>query len=847
MNIFNKVALQGLKKNRTRTLVTIIGVVLSAAMITAVATFGTSLLNFLVNAMIADYGDWHIAFSDVDATFVEERTKDDEVSDTATFENIGYASLDGAQSAEKPYLFIAGFNHKTFDTLPITLISGRLPENSGEVLVPSHVAAKSGVRFAVGDTLNLAVGTRQAAGETLSQHDPYRPGKEMLADTTEKTYRVVGTYERPGFEEHSAPGYTFITKADTENQAGNFSLFVTLKNPRQVHAYISDTAGAADYILNDHLLRFMGASDNQLFNTLLFSVAGILIAIIMIGSIFLIYNSFNISLNERTHQFGILLSVGATAKQLRNAVLFEGLCISAIGIPIGILAGIGSIGLILPVVSEKFATITSNAVPLVLSVSVPALLAAAAVSLITVLISAYIPAKKAAKIPVMECIRQTNEIKTELKTVKISRLAQRIYGLEGTLARKNFKRNKKRYRSIVLSLTLSVVLFVSGNAFGTTLKRLSEQVTMDFDYDICFYAQDMDESALFQLYDRLKTADGVTESSYQAISTYSCEVHTSDFANTFQDSDRESAGLDGTAGTAKLSMNVQFIEDSIYQGFIKSLGLPMAEYTGQNAKMVVVAKDKSLADLFTSRSMDFTLTTETGKQMKAIRTTLVDTYPEDTLPVQPSEVKPYVLMVVAPYQMKAQFDVLDAPTKMGLTFRSNNPTQSAAAMETMIQSAGLTSAYTMYNVYEAVDQYSSITFVIDVFTYVFVVMISLIATANVFNTISTNIKLRRRELAMLRSVGMSDRSFNKMMNFECVFYGMRTLLFGIPIAGFCSWLIYKGIVRVEQLDNFKFAFPWGSMAISVLGVFLIVFVTMLYATSKIKKENIIDALRDDMA
>ncbi|SHO49825.1 ABC transporter permease [Anaerocolumna xylanovorans] len=842
MNIFNKVALQGLKKSRTRTFVTIIGVVLSAAMITAVATFGTSLLNYLTNGSIAKYGDWHVEFVDVDSSFVHERADDNEVSNTAAFENIGYAMLDGAKSPEKPYLFISGFNDKTFDTLPITLISGRLPENSSEVLVPSHIAAKADVRISVGDILTLAVGNREADGETLTQHDSYRAGEEMLEPVTEKTYTVVGICDRPGFEEHSAPGYTLITKADTADQADNFSLFVTLKNPHNVKAYASGAAGTSAYVLNDDVLRFLGASDNKLFNTMLYSVGGILVAIIMVGSIFLIYNSFHISLNERTHQFGILMSVGSTAKQLRNSVLFEGLCIGAIGIPIGVLVGIGCIELILPIVASNFSTIISTTVPLTLSVSVPALVVAAAVSLITILLSAYIPAKKAAATPVMECIRQTNEIKTELKAIKTSKLTQRIYGLEGTLALKNFRRNKKRYRSVVLSLTLSIVLFVSGSAFGTTLKRLAKQYTMDFDYDICFYTQDMDESKLFQLYDELKTADGVYESSYQAISTYSCEVNTNDFLDSYQ----ETAGYDGTGKTVGLSMDIQFIEDSIYQNFIESLGLPTEEYTGQGAKMIVVAKDKSLADIFATRAMDFTLISESGVQTKAIHTTLVDTYPVDTLPAQSSEVKPYVLMAVAPYQMKSQFDTLNAPAKLGLSFRSENPSQSVAEMETMIQSAGITSEYTIYNLYGVVDQYRSVTFVVDVFTYVFVIMISLIAVANVFNTISTNIKLRRRELAMLRSVGMSERGFNKMMNFECVFYGMRTLLFGVPVAGIISWLIYKVIMNAERMDNFHFEFPWSSMLIGMLSVFFIVFITMLYATGKIKKENIIDALRDDM-
>ncbi|MVB10274.1 subunit of efflux pump conferring antibiotic resistance [Caprobacter fermentans] len=656
MNIFNKVALQGLKKNRTRTLVTIVGVVLSAAMITAVATFGTSLLNYLINGSIAKYGDWHVEFEDVNSSFAAKQASNDKVASTATFENIGYAKLDGAKSSEKPYLFIAGFNNETFDTLPITLISGRLPKNSSEVLVPSHIAAKAGVKISVGDTLTLAVGNREAGGKALTQHDSYRTGEETLVPVTKKTYTVVGICDRPGFEEPSAPGYTLITKADTTDKADSFSLFVTLKNPRNVKTYVNSVAESQTYVLNDDVLRFMGVSDNKLFNTLLYSVGGILVAIIMIGSIFLIYNSFNISLNERTHQFGILMSVGAAAKQLRNSVLFEGLCISVVGIPIGVLVGIGSIKLILPIVANNFSTIISSTVPLTLSVSAPALVVAAVVSLITILISAYIPAKKAVATPVMECIRQTNEIKTESKAVKTSKTVQCIYGLEGTLALKNFRRNKKRYRSVVLSLTLSVVLFVSGSAFGTTLKQLAKEYTVEMDGDISFATQNMQEKELSQLYDKLKTADGVYKSTYQADLTYSCT--TSDLPSDFVSTYRESVGDKSTEKTLKLPLDVQFVEDNIYYDFIKSLGLPTAEYTGQDAKVLIVGMNTiEHTTYFTNQSMDFTLASASEEQAKTISTTFVDSYPLDLLPRDSTPT--YYFVVVAPWQMKPQFDTLE--------------------------------------------------------------------------------------------------------------------------------------------------------------------------------------------
>lgn len=861
MNIFNKVTLQSMKKSRTRTIVTIIGVVLSTAMITAIATFGTSLLNYLIKSSIAKYGGWHIELLDVTSSFVEAQKNNNYVSDTAEFTNIGYATLDGSKSPDKPYLFIAGFNNKTFDVLPVRLISGQFPENSNEILIPSHVAAKAGVRFKVGDTMLLDIGNRMDGNKRLGQHDAFRSGekpgeaKEALVTNTEKMYTVVGIYERPGFEEHSAPGYTLITKDDAKNSASSYSLFVTLKNPRQIKAYTNNINGTQNFVFNDYILRFMGVSDNKLFNALLYTVGAILVAIIMVGSIFLIYNSFYISLNERTQQFGILSSVGATAKQLRNSVLFEGLCIGIVGIPIGILAGIGSIGLVIPIVAEKFKSILYSTVPLSLSVSLSAIAAAAVVSLITILISAYIPARKAANTPIVESIRQTNEIKTEAKAVKTSLLAQRMYGLEGTLALKNFKRNKRRYRSIVLSLVLSMVLFVSGSAFRTTLKRLSDRLIMDIDYDILLTAENMDDSEMFQLYDKLKSTDGVYDSSYQTVYSYTSTVKESELSDSY----RKYRGVTTPDETISFPTDIQFIEDGEYLHFIKKLGLPPEEYSGQNGKLIAVAKQrveqndgpKEPLDLFASHSMTLHVSPErdnktSSEHDQTINVTFTDTYPVDPPPKQQSQKSSYVFMVVAPYSLKERFEAPDIHSITGLSFLSKDHTQTVAEMESIIQNAGITSPYTLYNVYEIVEQYRSLTFVIDVFTYVFVIMISLIAVANVFNTISTNIRLRRRELAMLRSVGMSDRDFNKMMNFECVFYGMRALIFGLPIAGIISWLIYLGLVSVEKIDNFVFVFPWGSMAISVISVLFIVFVTMLYAIRRIQRENIINALRDDM-
>ena len=250
MNIFHKVALQGLKKNRTRTFVTVIGVALSATLFTTVATFGTSLLQYLINGSAAKCGSWYIDFVDVDSDFVRERISDSQVTDAVAFENIGYALLDGAKSTDKPYLFLAGFTDEAFNQLPVTLISGRLPQNDTEIIIPNHVSVKAGVRIPVGETLNLPVGSREADGNIRTQHDPYTTG-EMLNIAGEKTYTVVGTYERAGFEEHDSPGYTVITRSDAANTTGRYSLFITLDSPKKVTAYMKRFAGSLPLVLNE--------------------------------------------------------------------------------------------------------------------------------------------------------------------------------------------------------------------------------------------------------------------------------------------------------------------------------------------------------------------------------------------------------------------------------------------------------------------------------------------------------------------------------------------------------------------------------------------------------------------
>ena len=861
MNIFYKIALEGLKKNRTRTLVTIIGVVLSTVMITGVTTFGVSLLDYMARGAIQKYGGWGAAFLNVDASFVQERSEDKEVTDTVTIENIGYAEAKNGTDPGRPYLFIAGFQEETFQALPITLLSGRLPEHDGEVLVSGSAMKECGISGKTGSTLELFVGSRMRGEQELSQADPYEAGAETFLPRKEKTYTVVGICRTPVFENEESPGCTLITKTDAEAGYNPLTLFVTLDQMRKVYSYTDQVKAGYPCILNYDVLRIMGISDrpsDKVFMAFLYSFGGIVLAIIMIGSVFLIYNSFSISLSERIREIGVLASVGATEKQLRNSVLFEGLCIGMAGIPIGILAGLGCIRGVISVVSGRFGAVLYTGVPLTTKVSLPAVAGATAVSLVTILISAWLPAKKAVSLPVMECIRQTNEIKVESGAMEIPQRKQRMYGLEGTLALKNFKRNRKRYRSIVLSLVLSILLFVSANALIESMQQSADGLKTVSDYDIGFGTQEMEDEELFRLYDKMKAISGISESSCRAVIAFSSRVSPDQLTDAY----REAAGGGSAQEDQELLLEVHFFDDAFYQKLVKRLGLPAAEYMGQNGKMLAVAKinddsddvkgAEDLADLFQSASVELAIspkmTDGTTGQEQNVTITPAEFIPPDIPPFVDAagqETLPYTLEIIAPWSVKETLVPSDVPAELrvkGMCFNTENASQAVEKMRRIIIEEGISCSYTLINSSEAFEQYRNYLFIANVFAWLFIALISLIAAANVFNTISTNIKLRRRELAMLRSVGMSDKDFNKMMRFECAFYGIKALAIGIPLSLLSSVLI----VKTMSTDGTAFILPWAGIGISVLSVFLVIFVTMMYAVSKIRKENIIDALRDEI-
>ena len=472
MNVFNKVTLESLKKNRTRTIVTIIGIMLSAAMICASTTLVSSMQNFVLRCAIHIDGDWYGAVYDAAYKDYEDIRDSDRVSSAAYAQVLGYAKIDSANE-RKPYLYVLGGDVASgyFETMPVHLILGALPKDSTEIILPEHLTSNGKVNYKLGDTVTLDVGDRTLDGRRLGQDTPVYTydsetqveimSGERLENTEPRTYTVVGIYERPTFEDYSAPGYTALTAAATKSaDQAPIHCYFKLHKPAGVYDFMKEMGYTQEYryAYNTKVLLYSGTAPFDSFLTAFYSLAAIIIALIVFGSVSLIYNAFSISVSERTRQFGLLSSVGATRKQLRRMVLFEALAVSIVGIPLGILVGIGGIGITLLLIGDKFFSIVRVDIPMRLCVSWQAVVIAAVIALVTVLISAWIPSKRATGVSAVEAIRQSMDIKVSGRPVRTSKLAYKLFGLPGVLAGKHYKRNRKKYRTTVVSLFMSIVL-----------------------------------------------------------------------------------------------------------------------------------------------------------------------------------------------------------------------------------------------------------------------------------------------------------------------------------------------------------------------------------------------------
>ncbi|MBR3588814.1 MAG: ABC transporter permease [Clostridia bacterium] len=892
MNVFNKVTLEMLKKNKSRTVVTIIGIILSAAMICAVTTSVASLYNYLLQNEIYESGDWHGAATDTDWQTFKRIEKSAEVENAVYFHQLGYAVAEGCKNEYKPYLFVIGASDGFKETMPVHITKGRYPASPSEILIPHHLHSNGGVETEIGDVLTLEVGERIFEDYSMGQNNPYQGEAESLENTKTRTYEIVGFYERPGFEEYTAPGYTAITVAEKNIDIfGKYDVFFKMNKPSQIYSFMETNKISGT--TNSDVLLYSGVSAFDGFTATIYSLAAIVIALIMFGSVSLIYNAFSISVSERTKQFGLLSSIGATKKQLRKMVLFEALAVSTVGIPLGVIAGVGGIGVTLMVIGHRLQQITDFAIPMRVCVSPVAIVAAIVIALLTVLISAWIPSKRATRVSAIEAIRQTKDVNVKEKNVKLSPITYKLFGLPGVLASKYYKRSRKKYRTTVVSLFMSVVLFVSASAFTDYLMATVEAGFDENAIDISYIT----EHSKFdnegkggitrdELLEKFKKTECVTDAVYTQHTVTNATIDKKylkeKVAENAQSELINRSGKD--EAVADIAIGVVFVNDSEFEKLVAKYKLDKSKYFDKENPLSIVVdgnttfnsekekyvrcdvlkSDESVAEFTTQKDIEGyyhygNQTDEEGNEFIIYASKTGSD--RKIIPVEETKIhltlesgkriyeKPFYcnmtsanLIYIYPASMMESFNWNKSVRSYFFSVISTDHAKSSSALKTMLLDNGF-STTNLFDHGQEVENERNLVMIVRIFAYGFIVLISLISAANVFNTISTNIALRRREFAMLKSVGMTKKGFNRMMNFECLLYGSRALLFGIPVSVGVTFAIWYTINQgFYELD---FALPWTAMGIAVFSVFAVVFATIIFAMNKIKKENPIDALKNE--
>lgn len=937
MNIFNQFTVRSLKENRTRTIVTIIGIILSVAMFTATIEAFVTVQDYLINYAEMYNGKYHVGFFDVEYDDISIISEDERVENYTFVQEIGYAEI-GSSNEYKPYLYIAGIPSDFTDIMPIHLTEGRLPQNSNEIVVSEHLYTNGSVQLKIGQEITLDVGQRQWAelvnisdeeykkldGDSwakLTQEYPLlknegEEAREQIANTTKKTYTVVGFCVRPEqttIESVSAPGYTAYTINETGNTNVS-SVFTIISKPSDYSKFNLDMVRKLEVnsCINYDLLMYSFNSFDSAFPFLVIALISLLIGLIVFGSVSLIYNSFSISVSERTKQFGILKSIGATKNQIRKSVFYEAAVLCSIGIPIGLISGCLGIAITFYFLSDSIATFLAELTDLKMRFvfSPVAIIAASVIGFVTVITSAYIPARKAIKINPIDAVRQTNEFKIKRKSVRVSPVTGKLFGFEATLSSKNFKRNKRKYRTTVFSLFVSVVLFISASSLSTYFTDIVEAESNDMKYDVKVQLYnfghldidgdtEIDNELIEKLFNGVKEVNGIEELTFRQQINEEYDIDKSFISKEFLDmSERECEYFNNEKKYVSHNFTYNIIDDTSFRKLLNDNGLDEKDYFNRNNPKALVYDSNTyiyqdgddervyIVSFLDSKKLPATLKiteilssfTENGttyyyfgenEVINGVTYYIYDvardegeefdestkrylteeealSYPEISIGAILEE-KPYFsgigTSLIYPEYVKDRV-ITDIPASSEIYIITPEHKKVADDINNLITKiAGVSNNLSVTDYAAEIERTRALVTIAEVLAFGFIVLISLIAAANVFNTISTNITLRRREIATLKSVGLTRNGMIKMMTFESLLYGLKSLAFSLPVSLGVTYLIW--LVASDSGYYMSFYVPWDKFITATLSVFLIVAISMIYSVKKVNRQNTVETLRNE--
>jgi len=886
MELLNKLTIKNLKLNKKRTIVTIIGIILSVALLTAVTSMFFSFRASLIKFEKERNGNYHWGFRDVPAQNISEFTQNRKIETVNIVQELGYDYLNGSQNEYKPYINVKAYTKTSMQNLGISILEGRLPQNENEIIISVHTETNGGIAFNLGEKITLNIGTRVSDGHELNQYNPYNPEeKEEIIRTKEQTYTIVGIIERPDYkiEPHSAPGYTFITYLDEKNIKSDESVNIYARYTKEgIRDYLKVTANILN-VNEEAFIKLNGPEGERLseqereklrselgqtrydadsHSYLITIESGIIkdgtmralgtavlvvFIIIIFTSVFCIKNSFDISISEKTKQYGMLSSVGATRKQIKRNVYYEVLILGLIGTPIGILCG-EIAAYILIIVSNTMLKEALN-IELIFSFSWIAIIFASILAFITIYLSARKSAKRASKITPIIAIRNSEEIKIKAKKIKSPKIIKKIFGIGGEIAHKNLKRSKKKYRTTVISIILCVSVFIAVSSFINLAFDVIKKTYQNTEYNIVvgYHTNENIDSRIEQIYNldtvkRYSSIDGCTLN-------FTGGKFTEEYLKLYPEF-RDGVYIldDGTEEIVKDAVYIYSVNKEEFSRYVKELGL---DYEKVKDKAILINNIFAYKTV-DNRAVEVEMSKYTYKVGDKIKGTL------DEIMLDSKNHRKECEFEIAKITKEVPFGITEFTGNARLIISEElgnkiidtdyknvyiDSTDGTKTQEDISEILKDKTEYTVTNYEEETEMMNSVYTLIAIFLYGFMIVIALIGITNIFNTITTNMSLRKREFAMLQSIGMTKKEFNRMIRLESIFYCSKSLIIGIPIGIALSYLIFKVMMNGSLV--MQFPMPIGAIIISIIAVLLLIWTIMRYSISKINKQNIIDTIRND--
>ena len=879
MNIVRKLTLRHLKENKGRTIITTLGICVSVAMITAVFVSVASFMKFYGDATVFEKGNKHAEYYALSNEQVSALKADDRIEEIGLYTTLpeeadGFKIESDASLNNRVGNIYAG-DETHLNQMLTGKIDGVMPKNEHEIAVEQVLIEKNKLDWKIGDTVTLQLGERYYEYDydeydyDNDTHETRHQREHLNGEMSVSTEEFVPAYESEfkivGILHENNPTYKhgkIVRGLSSAEKKAEVNATILLKNVNykslDVLKDISKRIGV-EYgqdtqmrINKDYLQSNLAIDSESIIAKALIPMALVILVIIMIASVVLIYNSFGMSLSERTRYLGMLGSVGATKKQKKQSVYFEGGFLGLIGIPLGIIGGIIGIGVTLEIVGKKIVEtgmlmgVEDSSVEFKAVVPAWAIVGVVIFSLITIFISAVIPAKKASSITPVEALRQSTEIKIKAKSVRSPKYIRKIFGYEGELAHKNLKRNGRKSRVITASIAVSIILFLSVSYFCDMFTRTYDE--MDVPYQIQMYV-DRDEveeiSKDILNMDAVDNVYGINQDQF-----YIGKNIENDYENALG-SDELLTNTYKDFWSKDQAFFVIGLEDETFNQICTENGVDYKEYykLGEdNAKILLlnnVSRKTSGAGVFNEKAigsrMYYGTRISDNKDFYYQVQNLID-YKSDNKFFSLAA-KGY-LEAYIPYSVWCDFfdKVSEGEREHQLLLCVETSKHSDVTEKIKNYFEENNKSNMVFDIAANMESMKTIIFVLQVFVYGFITLITMITIANIINTISTSIALRRKEFAMLKSVGTTQKGFYKMVCLESVFYGLNALLAGLPL----SVLISFGLNKILGEDKIPFEIDYILYACVIFAVFLIIGFSMLYSVKKIKKESIIETLKQDI-